>query len=61
LRGTAIAIYGVKVKEIQYGYIELDASSKEEALARAQEAYENGDTVWHDSKAEYDDIYLVME
>lgn len=38
--------YEVNVKEISYGYITVEASSKEEANKLAEKAYFDGNTDW---------------
>ena len=38
--------YTVKVKETNYGTIEVEASSPEEALEKAEAHYTMGNTVW---------------
>lgn len=38
--------YTVKVKETNYGTIEVDANSPEEAIEKAEAHYTMGNTVW---------------
>ena len=45
-------IYTVKVKEISYGSLEVEADNKEEAEELAYREYQKGNTVWYDSDYE---------
>lgn len=45
--------YPIRVIETSYGFVEVEANSKEEALSLAETEYWNGNVCWHDSEEEY--------
>lgn len=45
--------YSIRVIETSYGFVEVEANSKEEALSLAETEYWNGNVCWHDSEEEY--------
>lgn len=47
-------LYSVSVTETSYGYVEVLASSEEEALEKAREEYEKGNTIWNNGDEEFD-------
>ncbi len=49
----------VQVKEINYGVIEVEASSPEEALSKAEAGYSMGNTVWDSGEYELSDAKRV--
>ncbi len=51
--------YLVDVKEINYGVIEVEAASPEEALSRAEAGYAMGRTVWSSGEYELSDAKRV--
>lgn len=53
--------YRVKVKEINYGTIEVDAKSPEEAAEIAEASYTMGNTVWNSGEYELSDIKRVPD
>ena len=53
--------YTVKVKEVNYGAVEVDAVSAEEALAKAEAEYISGNTVWDCGDYELTDAKRVPE
>lgn len=46
--------YTVKVKEISYGYVEVEADSDEEAEEKAEEVYFEGNVVWKSSDTSFE-------
>ena len=44
--------YNVEVKEINYGTVQVEANSPEEAIAKAETTYSMGSTIW--SSGEYE-------
>jgi len=53
--------YRIDVKEINYGCIEIEASSKEEAYEKAEAAYTMGQTVWDQGEYELSGIRPVKD
>lgn len=45
--------YTVKVKEISYGAVEIEAGSAAEAEEKAEAEYYAGNVIWGDSEEEY--------
>ena len=45
--------YSVKVKEISYGVVEVEAASAEEAEEKAESVYYDGNVMWDNSEADY--------
>lgn len=45
--------YSVKVKEISYGVVEVEADSAEEAEEKAESIYYDGNVVWDNSDVDY--------
>ncbi len=45
--------HSVKVKEISYGVVEVDATSAEEAEEKAESVYYDGNVVWNNSEVDY--------
>lgn len=45
--------YSVKVKEISYGVVEVEAASAEEAKETAEAEYYFGNVFWNNSEADY--------
>ena len=41
-----MAKYLVNVKEISYGFVEVEADSMEDAPEKATEAFHNGNVIW---------------
>ena len=54
-------LYFCEVKEINYGYIEVDAKSPTEAYRLAAEQYDGGNTVWHRTTYDIDVEESVVE
>ena len=48
--------YSIRVKEINYGILEIEASSKEAALSKAETRYAMGNTVWECGEFEFQDV-----
>ena len=46
-------VYSVNIKRTEWGRIEVEAKSKGEALAKAEEEYHNGNVEWGKENAEY--------
>lgn len=46
--------YTVNVTETSYGFVEVEANSKEEALSLAEIEYWNGNVCWNNSEEEYE-------
>lgn len=53
--------YSVEVKEINYGTIVVDASSPEEAKAKADAGYTMGNTIWKSGEYELSDVKRVPD
>lgn len=53
--------YEANVKEISYGYITVEANSKEEADRLAEKAYFNGNTYWTSGEYEIAEVKEVPE
>ena len=53
--------YRVKVKEISYGYITVEARNKEEAEKLADKAYFDGNTEWASGDYEISETKEVPE
>ena len=53
--------YSIQVKEINYGVLEVEASSKEEALAKAEASYAMGHTVWDSGEYEFHDVNEIPQ
>lgn len=53
--------YSIQVKEINYGVLEIEATSKEEALAKAEERYAMGQTVWNSGEYEFHDVNEIPQ
>lgn len=53
--------YSVEVKEINYGTIVVDASSSEEAKAKADAGYTMGNTIWKSGEYELSDVKRVPD
>ena len=51
--------YTVKVKEINYGTIEVEATSPEDALEKAAAHYSMGNTIWDCGEYELTDAKRV--
>ena len=51
--------YTVKVKEINYGTIEVEATSTEDALEKAEAHYSMGNTIWDCGEYELTDAKRV--
>ena len=47
-------IYRFNITEINYGTIEIEANSLEEAEEKVDKAYDNGCTLWNDSEYDFD-------
>ena len=45
-------IYSVKVKEISYGVVEVEAASAEEAEEKAESVYYDGNVIWGNSEVD---------
>lgn len=45
--------YTVKVKEISYGVVEVEAASAKEAREKAEAEYNFGNVFWNNSEADY--------
>lgn len=45
--------YMVSIKEINYGGVEIEAASLEEAKEKAEREYYNGNVFWKDTDLEY--------
>jgi hypothetical protein len=45
--------YMVSIKEINYGSVEVEAASLEEAKEKAEREYYNGNVFWKDTDLEY--------
>ena len=41
--------YEFEVKEINYGYLKIEANSREEAKEKSIEEYEKGNVLWNNS------------
>ena len=48
--------YRVCIEEINRGFVDVEADSKEEAEELALQEYEHGDIYWTDSKAEVSEV-----
>lgn len=46
--------YTVNITETSYGFVEVEANSKEEALSLAETEYWNGNVCWNESEEEYE-------
>lgn len=46
--------YTVKVKDISYGYVEVEADSVEEAEEKAEEIYFDGNVLWGKSDTSFE-------
>jgi len=46
--------YSIRVIETSYGFVEVEANSKEEAIALAVTEYWTGNVCWNDSEEEYE-------
>ena len=46
-------IYSVKVKEISYGVVEVEATSVGEAEEKAESVYYDGNVMWGNSEVDY--------
>ena len=44
--------YSVKVKEISYGVVEVEAASAEEAEEKAESVYYDGNVMWDNSEVD---------
>ena len=53
--------YNVEVKEINYGTVQVEASSPEEAIAKAEAAYSIGNTVWQSGEYEFSNAKWVRD
>ncbi len=53
--------YAVEVKEINYGTVEVEATSPEEALNKAEAGYSLGRTVWHPGEYEVSDAKRIPD
>lgn len=53
--------YHIDVKEINYGCIEIEASSEEEAYEKAEAAYTMGQTVWDQGEYVLNNIRPVKD
>ena len=45
--------YSVKIKEISYGFVEIEAASAEEAEEKAESVYYDGNVIWDNSEVDY--------
>ena len=45
--------YSVKVKEVSYGFVEVEAASAEEAEEKAESDYCDGNVMWDNSEVDY--------
>lgn len=48
--GSRVEIYSVRISCLRYGSVRVGASSLEEAMERAEEAYKRGGVTWFDSE-----------
>ena len=48
--------YSIQVREVNHGVLEIEASSKEEALKKAENRYAMGYTAWEKSEFEFRDV-----
>lgn len=53
--------YNVEVKEVNYGTVQVEASSPEEAIAKAETAYSMGNTVWQSGEYEFSNAKWVRD
>ena len=53
--------YNVEVKEINYGTVQVEANSPEEAIAKAEAAYSMGNTVWQSGEYEFSNAKWVRD
>ena len=53
--------YRISVKEISYGYIEVDAASEAEAYEKAEGQYAMGMTMWDQGEYELTNAQPVQE
>ena len=51
--------YNVEVKEINYGTVQVEANSPEEAIAKAEAAYSMGNTLWQSGEYEFSNARWV--
>ena len=47
-------LFSIGVTETSYGFVEVEADTKEEALERAKAEYEDGNVFWNNSEEEYE-------
>lgn len=45
--------YSVKVKDISYGVVEVEAASAEKAEEKAEPVYYDGNVMWDNSEVDY--------
>lgn len=48
--------YLVSVKEINYGAVEVEASSPDDAKEKAEQEYYNGNVYWKDTDLDYPSV-----
>jgi hypothetical protein len=48
--------YLVSVKEINYGAVEIEASSPDDAKEKAEQEYYNGNVYWKDTDLDYPSV-----
>lgn len=53
--------YRINVKEINYGCIEIEAVSEQDAYEKAEAAYAMGETIWDQGNYELTDAQPIRE
>ena len=48
--------YLVSVKEVNYGAVEVEAASPDEAMEKAEQEYYNGNVYWKDTDIDYPSV-----
>lgn len=53
LTKSSMLMFGINVKEVNYGFVEIDAKSQEVALEKAMDSYFEGKVHWGNCDTEY--------
>lgn len=53
LTKSSMLKFGINVKEVNYGFVEIEAKSQEVALEKAMESYFEGNVHWGNCDTEY--------